>query len=234
MFYWKVEETMSEIPKGTQFIGQADARKLHTERVKPAETKLSPEQQKVAEVMKESGEVLEKKVVDAREEAGKKLQGLHGKELVDAGKKQMVRGLLDTVKAQVKWAIGGGIIGATLGAAGSRVSGGDMHDAAGLLGATWASGSAAIGGEVSAPLAYNKKVAGSQELTKVGWSDWLISVGARFAIGTPITLLTMRYLPLAAVQLESHVFQAILNPITVRGLRNVMTGLRELKKGVSK
>jgi len=36
---------MSEIPKGTQFVGQADARKLHTERVKPAETKLSPEQQ---------------------------------------------------------------------------------------------------------------------------------------------------------------------------------------------
>ncbi|MEK7533292.1 MAG: hypothetical protein AAB542_02550, partial [Patescibacteria group bacterium] len=74
---------MSEIPKGTQFVGQADARNLRAaEAAKPVDVKLSPEQTAVADVMKQSGQVLEEKIVDASEKAGEQLKKLQGKALV--------------------------------------------------------------------------------------------------------------------------------------------------------
>lgn len=101
---------MSEIPKDPQFVGSSEAPKKEA-------FVLTAEQQQVTDTMKKSGEVLEHTMLDARERAAGQLKQLHGKELVDAGLKQMSHGVWETVKSQLKWGIGGGLIGAVAGGA---------------------------------------------------------------------------------------------------------------------
>ncbi len=81
---------MSEIPKGTQFFGQADATR---ETGKPTENNLTFEQRQVVEVMQRSGVKFTKKMVRESEKARAKLERLHGKELVVAGMKKIGLGL---------------------------------------------------------------------------------------------------------------------------------------------
>lgn len=103
---------MTEVSKTPQFVGSADATR---EAGNPAEFTLSPEQQAIADVLKQQGEMLEKTIVDARQKAGEKLKELKGKELVKAGLKQMGIGVLETMKAQIKWGFAGGMLGSVLG-----------------------------------------------------------------------------------------------------------------------
>lgn len=113
--------------RSPQFVGSADATR---EAPRSAEFTLTPEQKQVVEVMQQGGEKLENTILDAREAAGKKLQGLHGKELVDAGLKQMGHGAWETFKSQLKWGIGGGIAGAVGGAMAGRFTGGRFQEMA--------------------------------------------------------------------------------------------------------
>ena len=86
---------MTEIPKSnTQFVGQADARNnAPKETQKSNEFSISPEQKLVAEAIHNGADTASKQLTVARAEAGKKLQGLHGKELVVAGLKKVGLGL---------------------------------------------------------------------------------------------------------------------------------------------
>ncbi len=222
---------MSE--KSPQFVGTADASKVRDEALKKADVKLSPEQQKVSDVMTESGEKLVDNVVDAREAAGQKLQGLHGKELVEAGKKQMIRGIVDTVKTQAKWAIPLAIIMGGIGVGRGRHKGRDVALFFGGVGAAAGAGLGyGIGYEV-APLRFNKQIKGNLEMSKVGVSDYIISHTASFGINALMTFATMRFPRLWAVASATGIIATdALNPITVRGLRDVIKGSREMKKGM--
>lgn len=76
----------------TQLVGQSDAR-LNRDVKQSDEVMLNAEQQQIADVLQEQGKKLEKKVLTTRKDAGEKLKGLHGKELVKAGFKQVALGL---------------------------------------------------------------------------------------------------------------------------------------------
>jgi len=226
---------MTEIPKSTQFVGSADARgALAREAAPKDEFKLNPEQQKVADVMKESGEKLVDGVVDAKEAAGQKLQGLHGKELVDIGKKQITRGMIDSVRAQVAWGLSGGLIGALVGRnIPTHGDGGIVNgNMSGDLARSFGFGAASLRNEFQ-PLIYNKKMKKTGELPTVRWSDWFWSEGIRSAIQFPLTLLALggniSYGVNYAVQTLNNV---ILNPTVVGGLRRFKTGMQEMKKGI--
>lgn len=104
-----------------QFVGQADARKAPTiEAPKQGEFILSSEQKLVADAINKGSERLEQSILDARESAGKNLQKTTGKELIAAGKKQMIRGVWDTVKAEVVMGVAGAVGGALAGKIGEN------------------------------------------------------------------------------------------------------------------
>lgn len=84
---------MSEIPKNPQYIGQADASTLRKETPVKSEFTVSPEQRITAEAIHNGADIATKKIEEAKIEAGKKLQGLHGRELVVAGLKKIGIGL---------------------------------------------------------------------------------------------------------------------------------------------
>ena len=93
---------MAEKSNDPHFVGSADASISKSPETSQKEKfTLTSEQKQVADVMKESGEKFEKNVIDAREKAAGKLKELRGKELVDAGARQMGHGVLETVKAQL-------------------------------------------------------------------------------------------------------------------------------------
>lgn len=226
------------IPHDQQFVGKADASR---EASKSKELTFTPEQQKVADTMKQSGEVLENKVIDAREKAGQQLKQLKGKELVDAGWKQITVGAWETFKSRLKWAIGGGVAGGVTGALG----GGGVMLALDRLGETEAPGSmTAIGGVTggtlgalggakfgslvgyeTAGLTYNKMIAKTDQ-EKVRWYDWVAGnlgvFGLRRALRGKEIGKTGRLAKVA--------FETVFNPIAFGGLRKVATGFWEMGK----
>ncbi|MDP1722167.1 MAG: hypothetical protein Q8L37_03080 [Candidatus Gottesmanbacteria bacterium] len=115
---------MSEnTPSNPQFVGQGDASKQTREALPKDEMMLNPEQKQVVEVMQRAGKEFEKDQLDAREMAATQLKALHGKELVDAGLNQMKIGVWETVKSQLKWTVGGGLVGAIVGGIGGSLFG---------------------------------------------------------------------------------------------------------------
>lgn len=250
---------MSEIPKGTQFVGQADASKLKQEAPVKGEFTISPEQQKVADVMKESGDKLADSVIEARARAAGKLQSLRGKELVDAGLKQMGRGAWETFKSELKWGIPMYILGAAGGAVTGYASTREFGTEQGRqavadrlssisdrpvnpptaeqgrsvqqfttgLGATIG---ADIGKDVgvflgyeTAGLKYNKKIAVKENMPSTKFVDWVVGNAANVGIRT---LLKGRFGFVGQL-----VVNEVTNPITIGGLRNVATGMWQMRKG---
>ncbi len=221
---------MSEIPKGTQFVGQADARNLRmAEVITPVDVKLSPEQQQVADVMKVSGEILEKKIIDARENAGQKLQGLHGQELVDAGKKQMVRGVIETLKSEAKGLLAGGVLGGLIRGAHWGLADRSVDSAyvGGIMGGVQGAGVGAIIGYEAAGLTYNRRLVKTKEMPPTRWQDWVLSHAANYGI----TFLIPKIPNLQVAFASAIIIPQVVNPITVGGLRNVMTGIWQMRKG---
>ncbi len=251
---------MSEIPKGNpQFVGQADASKLQAEAPIKAEFTISPEQQKVADVMKESGDKLADSVIEARARAAGKLQSLRGKELVDAGLKQMGRGAWETFKSELKWGIPmyilGTVGGATAGYAGVRglrteegrqslanslsslsdepvplMSAEEARSAQQFATGLGATIGGTIGKDVgvllgyeTAGLKYNKKIAVKENLPSTKFVDWVVGNAANVGIRT---LLKGRFGFVGQL-----VVNEVTNPITIGGLRNVATGMWQMRKG---
>lgn len=222
---------MSEHP---QFFGSSEA-------PKPKEFVLSPEQQQVADTMKQSGEKLEKTVVDARERAGEKLQELRGKELVDAGMRQMGHGVLETIKSQLigmpffglLGGVAGGFFGSELSSAASNIDsilGGDvmpsystekgstvLNIAGAIAGGYAGVGTGAIMGFEMAAIDYNKKVAPKENLPKVKFIEWIASNVGVIAIRSVIRNNTTRF-----------ILSEAFNPISVSGLFNTATGLLQM------
>lgn len=228
---------MSEIPKGSQLVGSADARTMKTsEAPKKTEVTPTPEQQQVVDTMKNSGEVLENNVLDAREKAAGQLKQLHGKELVDAGLKQMGHGVWETFKSELKWGISGAIVGSVAGAAGGYAIGrreedGDVGIILGMMGGSLGGNYGRKAGQMvgfeTAGLHYNKKIATKQNLPTTKWYDWVVSNAG--VIGT-WRILKGKHIGAKGRAAESA-FDMVFNPITVGGLRNVATGLWQMKKG---
>lgn len=85
---------MVEIPQNTQFVGSADMRGSLTALPNQEQgLTLSPEQKMLTDMFQKSGEMSRHEIGKAMEQAGKKLQQLHGKELVTAGLKKVGLGL---------------------------------------------------------------------------------------------------------------------------------------------
>lgn len=254
---------MSETtPSNPQFVGQADAR----ESLSKDEVVLTAEQKQVVEAMEQEGKKLEGGVLDAREKAAGELKKLQGKELIDAGLKQMGHGVWETVKSQVKWAIGGGLVGAVGGGLVGALSGrsltqnadsrsalsnirnilgddnmsalgmspGSGRESSALFAAAGISGGGAFGGAVgeaigfeSAGLGYNKRIATKNNLPPTKWYDWVVSnaglIGLRSLLRGRDTGRTGG--------VGMLILNEVLNPITVGGMRNVATGLWQMKKG---
>lgn len=278
---------MSELPKNAQFVASADARNPHTsETVGKAEVALSPEQQRVFDSLKQRGEALEQAELDARGNAAKKLKELHGKELVDAGLKQMGHGVWETAKSQATWELGGvligGLMGLNMGAAAGFLMGNVPHElvqkgfadirsnlsvyaswmpasneALGMAiggvagsgtGAFIGSGTGSFIGYETAGLQYNK-IAEKKGLPPTKWYDWIAANGMLGLLAVPLmragsnlveydqsifefapderknTISTIR-----KGLLLYNLGQTVFNPITVGGLRNVVTGLWQMRK----
>lgn len=223
-------EFMSEIPKGTQFVGQADARAAASrESVKKADINISQEQQCVVDTMAEGEKVVAEKVLSASEEAGQKLQKLQGKELVNAGLRQMGHGAWETFKSELKWGIGGALAGGGILAAVGMARGVDFETA--LLPVSMGAG---IGGSVggligyeTAGLKYNKKVAPKNDLPKTEWYDWVTGNASYLGLNA-LARGRVSTLPGAAALVVTSFFT---NPISMGGLRNVATGLWQMRKG---
>lgn len=253
---------MSEnAPSNPQFVGQADGRKAEAPVMD--EFTLSPEQQHVVDVMQSAGKKLEGAELDAREKAADGLKQLQGKELVDAGFKQMGHGVWETVKSQVKWAAGGGLItGVGLGFIGgstwilmnqseesrrsefaslsdddlssllglSRDRSGSLGKAVKVSGYTGVIAGAQVGeaiGFQAAGLEYNKNVATKNNVPPARWYDW---VASNVGLTGLKMLIDGRGLGTAG-EIGKYVLSDIFNPITVGGMRNVATGLWQMKKG---
>lgn len=251
---------MTEIPKGTQFVGQADARNPRVvEATKPVDVKLSPEQTAVADVMKQSGEVLENNVLDARDKAATQLKELHGKELRDAGLKQMGRGVWETFKSELKWGIPMYVLGAVGGAVGGYARTRDLSTEAGReayttrlsqftgkpvtpmsardaremqqfttgllsgFGRDLGRHAGVFIGYETAGMKYNKKIAVKENLPSTKFVDWVVGNAANVGIQT---LLKGRIGFVGQL-----VVNEVTNPITIGGLRNVATGLWQMRKG---
>lgn len=221
---------MSEIPKGNpQFVGQADARNLRAAEIaKPVDVTLSPEQQQVADVMKQSGQVLEKNILDASEKAGEQLQKLQGRALVNAGLKQMGYGAWESIKSEFKWGIGGALIGGVAGAAkASATLGSDFISIGAIMGASQGGGLGALVGYETAGLRYNKKVAPDRNLPKTEWYDWV--AGNLSMVG--LSALARGKVRGTAGSVMATAASLFTNPISIGGLRNVATGLWQMRKG---
>lgn len=250
---------MSEIPKGTQFVGQADASKLHQEAPVKSEFTISPEQQQVADALKEGGNKLADSVIEARARAAGKLQSLRGKELVDAGLRQMGRGAWETFRSELKWGIPMYILGTVGGAAAGYASVHGLSTESGRqdiadrlsefadqpvnppsaesaratqqfvtgLGATIGAGAGRdVGvflGYETAGIKYNKKIAVKENLPSTKFVDWVVGNAANVGLQT---LLKGRFGFVGQL-----VVNEVTNPITVGGLRNVATGLWQMRKG---
>lgn len=251
---------MSETtPSNPQFVGQADAR----ESLPKDEVVLTAEQKQVVEAMQSAGKTLETAELDAREKTAGQLKKLQGKALVDAGLKQMGHGVWETVKSQVKWAIGGGLVGAVggglVGALSGRsltqnadsrsalsnmlgndnmsalgMSSGSGMESSALFATAGIAGGGALGGGVgeaigfeTAGLGYNKKIATKNNLPPTKWYDWVVSnaglIGLRSLLRGRDTGRTGG--------VGMLILNEVLNPITVGGMRNVATGLWQMKKG---
>ena len=167
---------MSETFSGdTTFVGQADGRARPAgEAVPSEELKLNAEQQEVVDVMQKEGGKLEAAVIDAREKAVGQLKKLQGKELVDAGLKQMGHGVWETVKQEAKGILDGGLIGGLAGGLGVATLAGlsnqpvDKIIKGGIAGATFGAlaGGVTMGyvGYELAGLEYNQNVARKKNL----------------------------------------------------------------------
>lgn len=226
-----------------QFIGQADARKFGVENKKPQEFQVSPEQQQVVDVMKNSAEVMEDKILEARDQAGKQLKELHGQALVNAGVKQMGRGIWETFKKQVTYGLGLGIVGGFVGNFGGsdvRRIGRNILDVEDPRIRTMTRSNAVVGsaagitigrylGYEVAGLSYNKNVANQKNLPQVKWYDWAVSNAGLVGV----TMLRNRHLDSNALTVMHGLGTTIFNPITIGGLRNTMIGLWEMRKGAS-
>lgn len=223
-------------PSNPQFIGRADATRLH-EALPKDEVVLSAEQKQVVDVMQSAGKKLEDVELGAREKAAGGLKVLHGKELVDAGLKQMGHGVWETVKSEVKGVIGGGILGgiaggvslAALGGFADRsVEGVASGAAVGALGgsALGALTGYGVGYEV-AGIGYNRGVVRKQNLPPVRWYDWVISHGSLALVNVLVGRVARN--PVTAAR-ASFVLSQLINPISAGGMRNVATGLWQMKK----
>ncbi len=250
---------MSEnAPSNPQFVGQADARK--SEVPVTDEFTLFPEQQQVVDVMEKAGAKLETLELDGREKAAGELKKLQGKELVDAGLKQMGHGVWQSVKSRFFWGVGGALVGAVSGGVyGSIVGQSDTDRDASLnrrvkeyadmktvmtdevrelyrrqgvtidrifkgmdLGAVAGS---YVGFETSG-VHYNKKIAVKNNLPPAKWYDWIIGNGV-----FGLTEIASNKSNGIASSVGLVLLQYVFNPITVGGMRNVATGLWQMKKG---
>lgn len=200
------------------------------------ELAFNAEQKQVVDVMEQEGKKLEGAVLDAREQAAGRLKQLHGRELVDAGLKQMGHGVWETVKGEVKGAIGGGILGGitggvSLGALGYVADRTAESAAIGAASGAFAGSTlgALAGGALgyeTAGIGYNRKVARRENLPPARWYDWLISHGS----GALLNLLVGRVArsPVTAARV-SFVLGQLINPISAGGMRNVATGLWQMR-----
>lgn len=228
---------MSEnAPSNPQFVGQADATRSR-EALPKDEFVLNAEQKQVVEVMQSAGKELETAELDAREKAAGELKQLHGKELVDAGLKQMGHGVWETVKGEIKGIIGGGLRGGIGGAIGFGIIGmttGSGENAVALAGQGAGVGSligATVGGVLgyeTAGIKYNRTTAIAEKLPLVRWYDWISSHGSGFLLNLLIGRVAKN--PITAARASFAVSQVI-NPISVGGIRNVVKGLWEMRKG---
>lgn len=251
---------MSEIPKGNpQFVGQADARNLRAaEAAKPVDVKLSPEQQQLADVMKQSGETLETKVVDARDKAAIQLKELHGKELVDAGLKQMGKGVWETFKSQLKWAVPSAILGSMIGGAAAELgtrklnslsgredvvsrlsmvfdeyippmSASDGQEVRAFVTGLGFTGGAYLGGKAGAFVGY--ETAGLKYNKKIASKENLPPTMWYDWVAGNVGSIGLRRLLRGKVGLVGTlVIDEVINPITVGGLRNVAKGMWEMRQ----
>lgn len=231
---------MSETnPSNPQFIGQADARvKNAGEGLPKDEVVLTAEQKQVVEVMESAGKKLEGAELDARENAAGQLKKLQGKELVDAGLKQMGHGVWETVKSEAKGLIGGGVLGGITGGVSLAALGGIADrtvESVALGAASGVVAGSALGaiaggalGYETAGIAYNRNIVRRENLPPARWYDWVISHGS----GALINLLVGRVArnPVTAAR-ASFVLGQLINPISAGGMRNVATGLWQMKKG---
>lgn len=201
------------------------------------EVKLTPEQQRAVDAMGKEGADLERAELDARGKAAGQLKQLHGKELVDAGLKQMGHGVWETVKGEVKGIVVGGALGGVGGAVSLGALGGIADRTAESVAIGAASGAfagtafgALAGGALgyeTAGIGYNRKVTSKENLPPVHWYDWLISHGS----GAVLNLFIGRVArsPKTAAQ-ASFVLGQLINPISAGGIRNVVTGLWQMRK----
>lgn len=188
--------------------------------------------------MQKEGQKLEMAELDAREKAAGELKTLHGKELVDAGLKQMGHGVLETVKGQVKGTLTGVGLGAMTGALSLGTISGIMDrniQSAAVGAATGAVAGAAVGGlggyaigYEAAGIGYNRNVAQRKNLPPARWFDWVLSHGSGFLLNV---LLTRVVRDPQKTAWASLVLGEVINPISVGGLRNVATGLWQMRKG---
>lgn len=254
---------MSEIPTGDlQLVGQADASKQTSEALPKDEIELNAEQKQVVDVMQREGQNLETAVLDARENAAGKLKQLYGKELVDAGLRQMGHGVWETVKSQMKWGVGGGLVGMLAGGLSGAFTGrpkiNDLGifyskdildefqksidkklntsgiDAVAKNSIEGAGVGSVFGGEVgnligfeAAGLGYNRHIATKNNLPPTKWYDWVIGNAGLMGL----RLLTRGRDIGTAGQYGLFVVREVFSPIAVAGMRNVATGLWQMKKG---
>lgn len=213
---------MTERPTAA-YIGEADASKKSFQK---EATPPSPEERQVKEAMEKSGEVLANKIADAQEQAGKQLQGLHGKELVKAGLRQVGHGAWETLKSEVGGAVRGMVIGGLAGAALGSPGGSEGMAMGASSGISLGGLIGGVAGYERAGIRYNKKVAPEKNLPKTEWYDWITGNASYIAISTFAT--RARSVPGYAVATAASFFA---NPISLGGLRNIATGMWQMRKG---
>lgn len=217
---------MTEIPRGTQFVGQADARKS-SEAPKPREFPVSPEQQRLADALEKNTAVLEKTITAAREKAGDQLKKLTGREMVAVGWQQFKTGMVENVKHQVVSMVKGGVLGAGGGPLSHVVYPELMHASsakqAARGGALIGAGVGSIWGWESGWRSYNK-VAKQEGLPETKWFDWALSnvFVANIAVRQPVGRLKI-----GAALLAVELF----NPNTFGALRTMATGIAKMASG---
>lgn len=219
---------MSEISTGDpQFVGEADATKPMSEAPPTKEFELNIDQQQVLSAMDREGKILEVLVARQRAKAGKKLKTLHGKELVEAGTKQMAYGVIETVKNEAKEALIDGLAGAGIAGMLTLARGHNSQLASRNL-RTGAQYGALIGlltGYGKAGIEYNRGVAREKHLPPARLFDWATSLVVNANIGLVLELTT---LPRPVKVISSQVLTQILNPITMGRIRNITKGFLEM------
>lgn len=249
-------------PSDPQFVGQADGTRSR-EASSNEEIVMNAEQQQVVDVMQRAGKKLEDAELGAQETAAGKLKELHGKELVDAGVNMMGRGVWETVKSQLKWTVGGGLVGALVGGIGGGIAGPsvmkneeikdfvtfvldkkgipfvpdiknrDFKDrkylskAGAAIGAYLGGTSGLRSGTSFATLEYNWEIADKNNLPKTQWVDYLIGQAGLGGLALLLNKRKAGNFGRAGLFVMSELF----NPITLGGMRNVATGLWQMRKG---